>query len=828
MLRSVVTGSGKGKRSVSRPTTLLLLAIVSGVGLAAVRRYLLRSRVAGETHVETAFPQWRRPGSPSGAGIAGGPSTTDAARRNRPQAFDGGPTAARPLPGGTGQTRTAIAPDWRARRAASRPSGRNESRGGAGDENDTEPTADARFGTGGTSPSSAGTDPPAAPPTSVPASSATADDGDDNGEPGQSAGDDDSASAGHAAEPGPAGDFGGADEAEGVGEDAHTPAAGQPPEGSPVAAEDEDSILGTVTEDLGADFVPDVRSVQQPTPTPTPRPTLAPTPRPTLAPTPRPTLAPTPRPGADPATPSGFAAAGAVAASAAVAAATASEAMPADRMPAQPGTADGGTPVATAAPTTAAPTPDRGSAAGSTARRPDGTDGKPEGIFYGWILVGAVFIVLAISSGIGFYNASVILNAATEELDTSVGSVSGATGLFFAISGLTGFLFAKRMDTVDIRWFFAAGGLVGAAALIGLRWVTSVGGLYVFFGLFGIGFSLAGLVPATTLVTRWFDRRRSIALSVASTGLSMGGIVVTPISAWLIDRRTLSGASPYLAAIWLLGIIPIALLLVRSYPSDKGLLPYGESPSPTAAPDRSTQPAAAPSAQPQPKNQSVDNRVDAASAPAAIPGMSFAEARSTRFFIALCVAYAVIFFGQVGAIAQLFKLVVERSDNTTASTALAVLAFTSVVARLAGGAAVLRVPTKSFTAMLAVLQAVALILLAGANSPATLILTSAFLGISIGNLLMLQPLLLAEAFGVAQYGRIYSFNQLFGTLGVAGGPLALGLLRDAYDYRTAFFVAAGASFIGFIFIVLAGPTTAIQARWRPGATVAPAGAPTPA
>ena len=514
--------------------------------------------------------------------------------------------------------------------------------------------------------------------------------------------------------------------------------------------------------------------------------------------------------------------------------------------------------------TTTAKTPNTTTAAAAAAGHEFdvATDAKPGGIYYGWILVAAVFFVLAVSSGIGFYNASVILNAATIELGTSVGSVSGATGLFFAISGLTGFAFAKRLDTVDIRWFFATGGLVGAAALIGLRWVTSVGGLYIFFGLFGVGFSLAGLVPATTLVTRWFDRRRSVALSVASTGLSMGGIVVTPISAWLIDRRTLSGASPYLAAIWVLGIIPIALLLIRSYPSDKGLLPDGDSPPPTPPPVPSLQPGHGPTgdagiqghAPQQPTTgPSIDDPSTADSAiagrtgrtgrtaktgrfgktgrtsavPATIPGMSFAEARSTRFFIALCVAYAVIFFGQVGAIAQLFKLVVERSDPATASISLAVLAFTSVVARLAGGAAVLRVPTKLFTAMLAVLQAVALVLLASANSPATLILTSAFLGISIGNLLMLQPLLLAEAFGVAQYGRIYSFNQLFGTIGVAGGPLALGLLRDAYDYRIAFFVAAAASFVGFIFIVLAGPTTAIQARWRPTAMLTPTAAPNP-
>ncbi|MEL6983307.1 MAG: MFS transporter, partial [Actinomycetota bacterium] len=90
----------------------------------------------------------------------------------------------------------------------------------------------------------------------------------------------------------------------------------------------------------------------------------------------------------------------------------------------------------------------------------------------------------------------------------------------------------------------------------------------------------------------------------------------------------------------------------------------------------------------------------------------------------------------------------------------------------------------------------------------------AVFGISIGNLLMLQPLLLAEGFGVKNYGRIYSFNQLFGTIGVAGGPLALGVLRDLYDYEIAFFVAAGASFAGFVFMVLAGSTKRVQQLWQ--------------
>jgi len=422
--------------------------------------------------------------------------------------------------------------------------------------------------------------------------------------------------------------------------------------------------------------------------------------------------------------------------------------------------------------------------------------------FYGWVIVGAVFVILMVASGVGFYNASVILSAATDELDASVGAVSGATGLFFAIGGLTGFALARRMEILDLRWFFLGGGIVGAAALYGLRWVDSVPDLYLFFALFGIGFGSAGLVPATTLVTRWFDRRRPIAISIASTGLSVGGIVLTPVAAWLINRDGLANAGTLLAAMWLVGIVPIAVLLVRPFPSSIGLRADGEPK--TARADG--EPRAVRAAD-EPDTEEPDDDGPP-------PGASYAQARTTRFFLGLCAAYLLIFFGQVGGLAQLYNLVQERTDVATASTSLSALALASVVARLVGGVVVIRVDTRIFTIALSVVQVLALVLLGLATTAFTLVGSSVIFGMAIGNLLMLQPLLLAEAFGVAEYSRIYSFNQLIGTAGVAAGPFALGLVRDQVDYRLAFIVAALATLSGAAALLVGGPTVNAQRIWR--------------
>lgn len=387
---------------------------------------------------------------------------------------------------------------------------------------------------------------------------------------------------------------------------------------------------------------------------------------------------------------------------------------------------------------------------------------------------------MATSAGLGFYNASVILAAAVDELDADVGVISGATGMFFGLAGIIGFGLAPYMDRLDLRWFYVPGGVLGAGALYGLRWVDSVFGLYVFFAFFSIGYSMAGIVPGTTLVARWFDRRRPVALSIASTGLSVGGVLITPIVAGRIVNGGLAESGPWLASIWIIGMIPLPLMWIRSKPSDLGLEPDG-----VVSP-----------------NESVD-----------LKGATFGQALRSRYFKGISIAYAMIFLAQVGGIAQMFNHVTERLDADVAATALSTLAFSSITGRLVGGVAVLKLGARPMTLVLSVVQAGALVIIATAETKSVMLVGTAVFGLSIGNLLMLQPLLLAEAFGVKAYSRVYSFNSLIATVGIGGGPLVLGLLRDAIDYRAAFFAAAIANVVGLVAVIAAGHPRLAQALW---------------
>ena len=169
----------------------------------------------------------------------------------------------------------------------------------------------------------------------------------------------------------------------------------------------------------------------------------------------------------------------------------------------------------------------------------------------------------------------------------------------------------------------------------------------------------------------------------------------------------------------------------------------------------------------------------------------------TRFFACATVAYALVLGAQVGGIQQLVKLVEDRTDSSTAAVATTALAGMSVIARLAGGRIVSRVPIVGFTAILAATQAVALALLAFASTTVTIFPAIILFGATVGNILMLQPLLIAQRFGVLDYPRIFSRGQFFSMVGTAGGPLLLGWLYDnAGGYETSYLVAAACSLSG--------------------------------
>lgn len=396
--------------------------------------------------------------------------------------------------------------------------------------------------------------------------------------------------------------------------------------------------------------------------------------------------------------------------------------------------------------------------------------------FYGWVIVAAVSVMLTTSAGLGFYSLTVYLRTLTEERGFSVSSVSGATAVFFVAAAFAGVGVGKVIARSDPRWIIAAGTAVAAGAIVLLGRVTTLWQVYAVYALFGAGFACSALVPGTTLVTRWFHRRRSLALSIASTGLSAGGILLTPLATNLIADRGFRQASVVIAAIYLVGVIPVTVLLLRPDPASLGQRPDGDPAPEVEAP---------------------------------VAGTAYPDAIRTRLFQAVTAAWTLALLAQVGGIAHLFTIGSERVDRGTATLAVSVLAACSIAGRLAGGSVLHRVSVRRFSFLVMLLQASGLMLLAGAGSRPAVLAAAAVFGLSVGNILLLQPVLLADVFGVRDYPRIFSLSQLVSTLGVAAGPIVVGVIRDATGgYGPAYITAAAASVAGLAVLASGGELVA--------------------
>ncbi len=404
------------------------------------------------------------------------------------------------------------------------------------------------------------------------------------------------------------------------------------------------------------------------------------------------------------------------------------------------------------------------------------------GVFRGWWVLAGVFIVLTTGSGFAFYSQGVYLKALTDEQGFSVAAAGAGTGFFFVVSGIAGYYTGGLIGRFDVRAVMVVGATIAAAGIYGLGLVRTEWQMFVVYAVFAGGYALCGLVPATSLVTRWFHARRSVALAVASTGLSVGGIAVTPLIAQLIDGSSLVALAPELAIAYWLGVVPVTLLLVRPWPEALGLRPDGAEP--------------------------VDGDDQG---PA--PGMPFAEAIRTRYFKLLSAGYVLIMGAQVGALQHIFNLTSEKVDVDTASLAVLVVSATSVMARLAGGVAATRISLRTLTSALVVVQTVGIVALSLAEGRVAILAGVVVFGLAIGNLLMLHPLLLAEAYGVRDYPRIYGLGSLLMILGVGLGPFVVGLIRDAAEYAIAFQVVAAVALVGLAIYRFAGRA---DERWADG------------
>lgn len=383
---------------------------------------------------------------------------------------------------------------------------------------------------------------------------------------------------------------------------------------------------------------------------------------------------------------------------------------------------------------------------------------------YGWKIVAAMLLVQTVSSGLGFYNMSVYMTEFSRSLDLPLAQVSFAVSLFFVVGGVAGMYVARLLERVHVRWIMVGGALIGGTALSAVGLAEELWQIYVLFILFGAGNTGVSIVVATTLITQWFPGpNRAIALSIGSTGLSLGGVVVTPATAYLFNSWGMPGTMPWLGVAFIVLILPLALWVVRPAPP-----------------------------------------IEVGSEFEDHGRWSYRAAIRTRFFIMLTIGYVFCQGAQVGGISHLYNRVDELAGFATAATAVQILTVCSILARFVGGWVCTRVALRTFTLFNLMIQMAGLTLVGLADGKAMVLLGAGVLGVSIGNLLMLLPLWLAEAFSGPVYPRVFALANALTVMGVAMGPFVLGVAYDMADYTVAYGVALLTSVVAWVFVAAAG------------------------
>ena len=398
---------------------------------------------------------------------------------------------------------------------------------------------------------------------------------------------------------------------------------------------------------------------------------------------------------------------------------------------------------------------------------------------HGWAIVGLTLLMQTVSSGLGFYNMSVYINRLSAQLAVSSADTSFAVSLFFVVGGVAGLYVADLLRVWSVRKVVIAGALVSGVAVALVGFADQLWQVYALFTVFGIGNAGISIVISTTLITRWFPGpERSMALAVGSTGLSLGGFLITPLTAYVMNGWGFDLTMHWLGVFLVLSVVPIALFL--RFPSNE--------------------------------ESSAHNAADTGQLSAQL-AVSLAAALRSRFYILLAVAYVLIMGSQVGSIAHLYSRVELLGDFTMAALAVQALSIASITGRFIGGWLVSWMPIRRFALGNLLLQSVGLLLIAFAPNSVMGVVAAGIFGLSVGNLLMTQPLWLAEKYSVDIYPQVFARANAISVLGVAAGPFCMGWIFDyAGSYTFAFICALATSLVAFVVVWMAsiGPASSPQ------------------
>jgi MFS family permease len=383
-------------------------------------------------------------------------------------------------------------------------------------------------------------------------------------------------------------------------------------------------------------------------------------------------------------------------------------------------------------------------------------------------MLSAIALMTFASSGARF-SFGVFIIPMSEELHWGRDQLALAASFNLILAGLLRPVVGILADRYGSKKLVMAGVSLAATALILTSFAKELWQFYLAYGvLLAIGYACASPVTVTTLVSRWFVKRRSLAMSIGSTGSSLGELITVPLAMLAVISFGWESAYRVIAGFMLLVVLPVGFLLLYNRPQDKGLQPFGYDPNANASGRGSGGPA-----------------------------LTLRDAIRTGDFWRLGVGFFACGFTMSFANTHFVPFAMDMGiEQMAAATALGIVGGCSLVGGLTSGFLGDRFSRKNVLATVYLLRGLAFVVLLQARDLPTLYLGSFLLGISWTSTGPLTSAITADKVGLKNLGSIFGTLYTIMPIGSGIGAYLGGLIYEArHGYELSLILSAAIGLI---------------------------------
>jgi MFS family permease len=393
----------------------------------------------------------------------------------------------------------------------------------------------------------------------------------------------------------------------------------------------------------------------------------------------------------------------------------------------------------------------------------DKTSFRQDIFSHDWVVVGAFTLVMA-----GFYGAeisfSVFLKPLIAEFGWTRAGVSGSVSTVEGTAGLVGILMGTLTDKYGARILIAIGGILGGLGYLLMSQVSSLWQLYLYFGVM-VGMCLAGCwTPIMATVARLFREKRVLALGIAMSGITVGSMIMPPMTAYFIASYGWRHAYLVLAAIVGLSAIPGVMLLGKNPLQDLGTRDNGQNMKGGELSGELTQPR---------------------------EHLALESVKTVPFWMLMITGFATA----AGFYFVATHIVAFATDMGIAPTSAAlILTFMgagNILGKLLVGSMAAKIGSRSALFVLLTLQALFLFLIMRTTSLWMLFALGSVFGFGYGGSSPIRTAMVPEFFGTKSVGAIIGLVGIAWGVGGVVGPFMAGYIFDQSGSYDRAFLSGG-------------------------------------